>query len=251
MSAVLHRARAADIGAISCQATVPDDWPAVEALCCKTAVAPILFPAYGLHPWFVRRARPENWLDRLGELLAADPSASIGEIGLDHASDVRDDSAQEPVFLAQYQLSLARRRPVSIHCRRAWGRMMELIAPFGPHPAGILFHSYSGGEEWLPRLESLNAYASFSGSITLLRNERGRRAAAAVPDHRLLIETDSPDIGYEGRPKGALTEPKDLRVVAHALAALRNCREQDLAELTWNNAMRFYGRPQSAPASHP
>jgi TatD DNase family protein len=80
---------------------------------------------------------------------------------------------------------------------------------------------------------------SFSGSLTFPKSKRAHAAAAVVPDDRLLIETDSPDI----KPylcATELNEPENVVRVAEALAAIRGVSIEEIAAMTWNNAARLF-----------
>lgn len=58
------------------------DWIVVKEMSDKY---PCIIPSFGLHPWFIMD-RTSNWLTFLKELLNANPSAAVGEIGLDKGS---------------------------------------------------------------------------------------------------------------------------------------------------------------------
>ncbi len=244
---VLRRAAGAGVRRIVVNGTSPRDWDAVAAL---AAGSPLVAPAYGAHPWFLD-ALPPDWLDDLARRLAGDASASVGEIGLDGAIEPRDETLQREVFLAQLRLARDLRRPASIHCRRAWGTMIDLLRAEGPHPAGLVLHSYGGGPDLVPPLTELNAHFSFSGTITHARNRRSPAAARAVPADRLLAETDSPDLPPEGLAAPAaggppVNEPANLPLVVAALARARAREPEAVAALTWANGVRLFGSPPEA-----
>lgn len=247
LDGVLARAAAAGVAAMTCNGTQPSDWDAVAAIARRH---PCVRPAYGLHPWNVAAVAGagDGWLADLEARLRADPAASVGEIGLDHAIEPRDDALQEAAFLAQLRLARDLGRPASIHCRRAWGRMPELLAAFGSGGPGWVIHSYSGGAELAPVLAKGDVYFSFSGSVTWSGNRKSHRAAQAVPADRLLVETDSPDIlpaGLAAAPaegRAPPNEPANLPRVLAAVASLRGWSGAEAAEATWANAARVFGR---------
>jgi TatD DNase family protein len=180
-------------------------------------------------------------------MLEQHPSACVGEVGLDYAEKALDPKDQDTALLSQLHVAARLMRPVFIHCRRAWDALLRVLAAAGPLPRGFMIHSYSGSIEMIPRLVAIGAHFSFSGSITLSHNRRGRASAAAVPSDRLLIETDAPDIppliANIGRPD--FTEPRHLVHVLEALAALRNMPSDVLADITWRNACRFFLQAQA------
>ena len=296
LDGVLRRAAAAGVDAMLCCGSAESDWDAVRALAAAhPAVQPAfgLHPWYVADrspKWLdsLRRylAEPLDPLPLSGSrgrspshqteavlnpgrasvLASREPEdppkeeasrAIVGEIGLDHALDKSTFAAQEECFLAQVKLAAEWRCPVSLHCRRAWGRLMELLDARGWPPDGVVLHSYSGGPELVAPLVRRGAFFSFSGAITHDRNARGREAAAAVPEDRLLIETDAPDIpallppgapalrGADGKP---LSEPAHVLLTVRTLAALRHVSEEAIAECAWKNSVRLLGsQPRQTP----
>lgn len=233
---VLERAHAAGVVRMAIKGCSEADWPRVAEIAQNHGNIAV---AFGLHPWFIR-GRSGHYLRVLEELLTAYPQASVGEIGIDHAVDNRNDADQERVFLEQLELARAIDRPVTIHCRRAWGRLIELLDRFGALPRGMLIHCFGGSAEVAAELVRRGGWISFSGSITRPNARKAQAALRAVPDDRILIETDAPDL----LPSGAATrlnEPANLPLVLARAAELRGTEETELARLTFRNASRFFG----------
>ena len=82
-------------------------------------------------------------------------------------------------------------------------------------------------------------YISFSGSITRPNNRKAGPAICAVPEDRILIETDAPDI-MPSTAEGDLNEPANLRLVLAKAAELRGISEEELASISFSNAERFF-----------
>ena len=232
---VMDRARAVGVVEMGVKGCCEADWLRVIEIM-KTHEG--IYPAFGLHPWFIAE-RSSDWLQTLEKLLLEHPHASVGEIGIDHAIDDRNDADQEAVFLTQLELARRLNRPVSIHCRRAWGRLVELLDQSGELPRGMLIHCFGGSAEIATELVKRGAYISFSGSITRPNAKKAGPAIRAVPADRLLIETDAPDI-MPTTAIGDLNEPANLRFVLTKAAELRDQSEAEIAELTTANARRFF-----------
>ena len=235
IDAILARAGAAGVAHMLCCGTSESDWQAVATLARRH---PQIIPAFGLHPWFIDKRSPD-WLAELERMLRLFPSASVGEIGLDHTVGEKNDAAQADIFLAQLDLARTLERPVSIHCRTAWGDMLRILSARCGLPHGGAIHSFSGSPDLIPQLTGLKASLSFSGSIIDDRNRRSRACAAAADEQYLLIETDSPDIPPPGVELGA-NEPANVREVARALAEVRGCALDSIAERTSGNALRLF-----------
>jgi len=238
LAGVMARAAAAGVAGAMCCGSAEGDWPATLAVAEKYPHVQI---SLGLHPWYFGERRP-GWLDRLRALVVAYPRAGVGEIGLDHALENADLVVQEQVFLDQFALSIELCRPASLHCPRAFGRLLELLPRFPQHPAGFVIHSFSGAAELIAPLAKFGAFFSFSGSITRSGNRRGHAALRTVPADRLLLETDSPDLMpvIAGHGPEGPNEPANLVHVLRAAADLRGVPEADLAAQTWANARRLF-----------
>ena len=241
---VMDRARLAGVEKMAIKGCSEADWPKVVEIVNRY---PDAYLAFGLHPWFIG-GRSEQCFQTLENLLTTYPQASVGEIGIDRALETRNDSEQEQVFLAQLEIARKFDRPVTIHCRRAWGRLIELLDQFGELPHGMLIHCFGGSAEIASELVRRGAYISFSGSITRPNARKAGPAIRAVPDDRLLIETDAPDILPFSVDEASclvvedrlINEPANLCHIVAKAAELRGISEERLAELTFNNALRFF-----------
>jgi len=136
--------------------------------------------SFGLHPWYISE-RTDWWLDKLETLLVASPGAGVGELGLDHAMDKFTHGLQEEIFL--YQLRLANRlnRTVSIHCRRAFERMITLLEKEGGVGPGGVLHSFSGPKELIPSLKNLDCIFLFQDQSPPKATGEGLRRSGRFP----------------------------------------------------------------------
>ncbi|KAJ1985009.1 Cut9-interacting protein scn1 [Dimargaris verticillata] len=259
---------------------------------------PHLVPAFGVHPWRIERmlgdkdcaalhpvpasvvmTPPEiraqlttmSWYQRLAQLLDSHPHAIVGEIGLDKSARNRDTgsvypfAAQTAVFRVQWELAIAKQRPVSIHCVKAgsyllqfiqtlakdWQRVKKLhrarpsssstAAALRAHantllPPKIMLHSYSGSPDILRQLFQLpvdiasRLYASFSEAVNR-RSPQLPERIHAVPLDRLLIETDENSLDDIDQP---------MEAILHEVAKVRDLRPSELAPALFANACRFY-----------
>ena len=232
---VLSRAANAGVKALSCCGTCEKDWEQVREL---AGAHESVHPSFGLHPWYVA-GRTEQWADALVSYLKEMPQACVGEIGLDHALDESTFADQELVFCKQLAIAAEYQRPVTIHCRRAFGRLTELLRLNGGVFQGGIVHSYSGPAELVKDIENFGLSISFSGSITFSKNKRARKALLVVSPDRLCIETDSPDL----KPyhyAGEFNEPANIVAVAEAVASILGISKEEVAARTWNNAGRIF-----------
>lgn len=236
---VLARARAVGVIRLVCNSDDEQDWDFLLRL---AEAYPQVTISLGIHPWFVAQCST-GWLSRLEALLAAYPVA-IGEIGLDRQVAERDDSLQEAVFLAQMELAARYDRPVSIHCRKAFGRLVELTSALPQRPRRMLLHAYCGSHEMVPVFENLGFYLSVAGSVTWPKNRKTRTAAQRISAQRLLVETDSPAIA----PAGVAyehNEPSYLPRIVQELSGIRGEDPVNLSRATTATALDFFDLTRS------
>ena len=187
--AAVELARSEGVGYAVINGSSPADWADVAALAGRD---PRNLPSFGLHPWDVPTA-PAGWLDELRRVLLAHPAAGVGEMGLDRWIEGFDPVAQEAAFRAQLALAVELDRPLTIHCVRAIGPLMDILRSAAPPRRGFLLHSWNGPVELVPELARLGAYFSFSAHHLPERKAHLRvQFAVAIPPERILVETDAP-----------------------------------------------------------
>jgi TatD DNase family protein len=235
LAPVLHRARAAGVRRIMCCGIHPGDWTTVLDLAWRWKM---VVPSLGLHPWYLAQ-RTADWRERL-EDLALRHRCGIGEIGLDHHLPAETRPLQLEVFRFQIRLANRLGRPASIHCRRAWRPLLDILEQEGGLIAGGVMHAFGGPPDLVPALERRGLMISFAGGITRPNARRPLEACRAVSSGRLLVETDSPDILPTGC-EGPHNEPACILAVLWAVALAREMTAADAAQLTGDNARRLFG----------
>lgn len=228
------------IGAMVVNGTCEADWPRVAEL---AQGHDFVIPSFGVHPWRVGECST-RWRDRLSGFLDAHPFA-VGEIGLDRWVKGADLIRQEELFVAQLRIAAERDLPVTVHCLKAWGRLLELLEAGPLPPRGFLLHSYSGSADMAARFEKLGAYFSMSGYFAHARKAKQREVFRSIARDRLLLETDAPDM-VPPSPSFALSNqelnhPANLGQVYGFAGELLGVAVPDLAELVTGNFQRLFG----------
>ncbi|RDZ28296.1 TatD family hydrolase [Lysobacter silvisoli] len=236
---VIARARAAGVRRQVLPAVAADTWPALRAVCSE---AEGLYPAYGLHPMYLARHRPEH-LQELGDWIQRERPVAVGECGLDYFVEGLDPEAQSLYFEGQLRLARDFDLPVIVHARRAVDAVIAAIRRTGPL-RGVV-HSYSGSEEQAKQLWKAGFLLGLGGPVTYERANRLRRLAAQMPVEYLLLETDAPDQPDAGI-RGQRNEPARLTQVRDVIAQLRGVEPEALAEATSANAERLFRLPSLA-----
>ncbi len=237
---ILKKASEAGVKGFLCCGSMVEDWQDVLEI---SRNWPAVIPAFGLHPWYVEMA-PKSWPDLLKEYLICTPSV-VGEIGLDVMFRKKTLELQLRAFEIQLALAVELKRPVSVHCLKAWHHLIPIIERYRRSGVTVQLHAYSGGPEQIEKLTDLGCYFSFTGAITRENSKKLRASITRVPQDRLLLETDSPDIPLQidGKiDKTIPNQPANLPLVLRQAARLLEKDESVLAAQTWDNTIAFLGQ---------
>ncbi len=162
-------------------------------------------------------------LDELRELLLQPKAVAVGETGLDNVKLHATPAEQRRLFDAQLALAADLDLPVVIHSREAAVDTASALEGFA---GAVILHCFSS-PDLLPAALERGYYVSFAGNVTYPKAGDLRHAAAAVPQNRILVETDSPYLS----PQPARGRPNEPAHVVHTIAALAEVRGEERAEL--------------------
>lgn len=222
-------------------ATKESDWNAVTVLSEK--YPDLILPAYGIHPWHADTTT-SGWQDRLADLLERNPTATIGECGLDQWISTPSIATQTPVFRDQIALACQLDRTATIHCLRAWEPLFDVFQETPP-PSRFLMHSFGGSLEIARRLLPFGAYFSFSGYFLQPRKSKVLEVYRSLPPDRILVETDAPDmmppVEFVTHPLAdTVNHPANLASIACALGKSLNLPPNQLSEQISANFRRCF-----------
>lgn len=234
--AVLARAREAGVTGVVVVAEGLASAERARALCAGRTDC---WATAGIHP---HRASDfdASAAARLEELLADPGVVAVGETGLDYHYDHSPRERQREAFAWHLATSARTGKPVIVHAREADADTARLI---GEAPGGVrgVLHCFSAGREVLEAGLARGFCVSFSGMVTF-RTWDQHWALQAVPDDRLLVETDAPFLAPVPH-RGKRNEPAFVARTAVRLAELRGTDPGRLMELTADNTRRLFSLP--------
>jgi TatD DNase family protein len=215
----------------------------IDGASCRAALAaaedfPQVFAAIGRHPGSARGFDDAD-LAEVEALAAHEGCVAIGETGLDFYRDTAPPAAdQERAFAAQIELARRTGKPLVIHTRAA---EEQTLAQLAAEAAGltVVMHCFSMPERLEECLER-GYMISFAGNVTYKSAADLAEAARAVPQERLLVETDAPFL----TPQAVRKHPNQPAFVAHTLAfiaALRDVQPRQLGAAVAENGERIFG----------
>ena len=149
---------------------------------------------FGIHPWQTLDGAGD--LDReLREVRAAlerDPSAGVGEIGLDRLKTREIPKLMREVFETQLKFAFELDRPLVLHGAKCWGDVVRSVRSMRPagYSRPILFHGFSRSGGLLPDIAALNGFVSVGPAALNDHATNYRELVKAIPSEMLLVETD-------------------------------------------------------------
>lgn len=241
-AATLGRAAAAGVG--HC-VTIGTDLETSRRSVALARQTPGVSAAVGWHPHDAQQWTEEGWSE-LGRLSADPTVVAIGEIGLDYYRDLSPRPAQQEVFRRMIRLAREHQLPVVLHSREAHADLLAILREEWTPPLRGVMHCFSGDAALVERCVAMGLYISFACNLLYKSSGVLREAAIAVPEDRLLTETDAPFLSPPDR-RGRRNEPSAVRAVAEGLAALRSVSVEALAASAARNAAALFGRRLQEP----
>jgi TatD DNase family protein len=163
---------------------------------------------------------------------------AIGETGLDYYYDNAPRARQRDSFDAHLGVAAELGLPVVVHSRDADDDVAAALRGMPSGTRGVL-HCFTGGPKAFAEAMAAGWYVSFSG-IASFRSFGAGDLLREVPRDRLLVETDAPYLAPVPE-RGRRNEPAFVVHVAAAVARLLDVDSAEVARLTTENAVRFYG----------
>jgi len=144
----------------------------------------------GIHPWYLNESNNRLLIEYIRNISADHRLIAIGEAGFDK---LRGPSMvlQRQVFIEQASIAADLKKPLIIHCVKAWDElfnMHKLIPPSVPW----MIHGFRGKKELASQLLSRGIYISLWFNF-IIRPESSD-LVRFIPRDRIFLETDGADI---------------------------------------------------------
>lgn len=193
---------------------------------------PTVYGAIGIHPTEVGISDSAS-LEWIEKNLNEDKIVAIGEIGLDYHYGIEEKEKQ--ILFFKKQLDLARRyqKPVVIHSRDAIEDTYNIMKEY--KDVKMILHCYSGSVEMAKRFLELDVYFGIGGVLTFKNSRVLKEVVSFLPLDHIVLETDSPYLAPEPF-RGSKNEPKNVFLVAQAIAELKKISVEEVLNITTKNA---------------
>ncbi len=236
--AMIERARLAGARALVCIGESLAQADKAEAI--ARAHPGFVVHTAGVHPHDADGWEPARDMAAIRGHLARG-AVAVGECGLDYHYDHSPRPRQRQAFADQLAIAQETGRPVVVHTRLAVEDTQAMIAEAGRAGIRGVLHCFTGPRALMDTALEAGWCVSFAGVITFKKFE-GLDLVRAVPDDRLLLETDAPYLAPVPL-RGKRNEPAHLAHTLAFAAAERGTTPEALGAVVSDNARRFFGLP--------
>lgn len=196
-----------------------------------------IYSICGISPNDLEDYNEENILE-IKELAKNKKNIAIGEIGLDYYWNKENKDLQKQAFIEQIYLANELELPIVIHSRDAVQDTIDLLKENHVNKKGI-FHCAQLNKFLVEEGLKLGFYISFAGPITFRNSKNAKEIVNLVPNDKILIETDSPYLAPEPI-RGTRNDSTNVRYVAQKIADLKGLSVEEIAKITYQNAIRIF-----------
>ena len=176
----------------------------------------------GMHPWFINKDKIEEELLIIKEQLQDKNCFALGECGLDKVAET-DFELQKKVFRKQLALSEKYKKPVIIHCVKAFQEIIEIKTEVRPTQIWIL-HGFQKNLQVAKSLFKNGIVVSFGAAV--IHHEKLQNILLEIPLASILLETDASEVYIQD--------------VYQKVAALKNMEVELLQQKIAQNFKRIF-----------
>ncbi len=199
----------------------------------------------GVHP--LNLDEDEGWTySQLRQLAANEQVVALGETGLDYYCQQENKAYQQTSFREHIRIGCELNKPVIVHTRNAKADTLAILREEQVQRCGGVLHCFTEDIPMARALLDLGFYISFSGIVTFRNAQALREVVRYVPEHHLLIETDSPWLAPAPH-RGKENQPAYVRDIAECVAELKEISLETLARITMENFVRLFHITPNSP----
>jgi TatD DNase family protein len=176
----------------------------------------------GIHPWFLDEDNLERQFSSVRHLADLPEIIAIGEAGFDRLKGPSPE-IQRKAFEQQIILSEEIRKPVIIHCVRAWDEILAVHKKLRPEMKWMI-HGFRGQIGLANQLLSKGLYLSFWFDFVI--RPEASVLIKQLPKDRIFLETDGADI--------------DIRKIYEKVATDLDLSAEELKTLILRNFNKFF-----------
>jgi TatD DNase family protein len=148
---------------------------------------------FGIHPWHLNEANHKDQTDRLLKTVTDPLVIAVGEAGFDRLKGPPAELQRE-VFEEQVRIAEQIRKPMVIHCVRAWDDLLQEHKRLKPEMPWLV-HGFRGKPDLALQLISKGMYLSFWFDFMMKPGSSG--LIKSLPKDRIFLETDGAEVNIK------------------------------------------------------
>jgi TatD DNase family protein len=176
----------------------------------------------GIHPWFLNEDNYIEQIDLIKKIACDKNIVAIGETGFDRYKGP-SMVIQKKAFEEQVKISEEIKKPVIIHCVRAWDELLASYKKLKPSMSWMV-HGFSGNIQLASQLIEKGFYISFRNEFVM--RKESTELLRNLPVERIFFETDNSD--------------SDIKSIYEKTALDLNITVEKLKALIYRNFMMFF-----------
>lgn len=179
------------------------------------------------------------------ELARDEKVVAIGECGLDYNRlGGETKKKQKEALVKQIELAREVKKPLMIHCRAAFGDLIDVLKPKAQNLKPGVVHFFTGSLDDAGKLLDMGFSFTFGGVITFPPKAGGRagdydEVIKYIPLDRILSETDAPYVA-PAPYRGKRNEPLYVIEVVKKLAEIKDVSVETITGKIFENAERIF-----------
>lgn len=191
-----------------------DSNPQSSIYCCKEYIDGRII-SIGIHPWDINNCWKEQF-STIKEEANKKNVCAIGECGIDKLQSPATTELQKEVFKAHALLAEEVKKPLIIHCVKAFDEIIALHKEVKPQQVWII-HGFRGKPQQAEQLIKNGFHISFGEKFN-------SDSLKSTPIKRLFVESDESNIGIDE--------------IYCRIAKARGCSIEELASSVMDNAKK-------------
>jgi TatD DNase family protein len=193
-----------------------------------------VFCTVGIHPEYIKEV-DEKEKDEFLELIKENKNKinGIGEVGLDFdfIKEKEWQEKQKELFIEFISFAKELKLPLVVHSRAAYDEAVKILEQ--EDAKQVLMHMF-GANHLVKRIIENNWYISINTIV--LRSKKHKKVVRDMPIEKLLLETDSPWLGLEGKRN----DPTSIKIVAEKIAEIKKLDFEEVWNTCGKNAIKFF-----------
>lgn len=177
---------------------------------------------FGIHPWYLDENNHDRLIANVIKAAGNEMIIGIGEAGLDKIKGPSTE-LQRKTFEEQVSISEEHKKPVVIHCVRAWEELLQVHKKARPKMPWLV-HGFRGKVDLARQLIAKGMYLSFW--FDFIMRPESANLVKNLPVDRFFLETDGSGM--------------DIKDIYNKVSADLNLSLNELKTIIFSNYKQFF-----------